>query len=169
MKNPVCIKINWNLRGLQRGRWGGHQVIHRNSHEQHQQQPQPLHFKLSRNHARTTSVPSVLPSQQQNQKNRMNILLDAIDLDQQMRQFFKTEIMKSKNRTSSAFVPPSIMMARRRSKSAPGAPPSYHQQRAFNSRWIAPNCNNRTVTCASQAQEVAQLIVKQHFESVKKR
>ncbi|KAI8647422.1 hypothetical protein BD408DRAFT_408528 [Parasitella parasitica] len=138
-------------------------ALHRSNHEQQQQKP--LHFQMSRNHARTTSVPSVLPSQQ----DHMSVLLEAIDLDQQMRQFFKTEVMKSKNRTSSAFVPPSIMMARRRSKSAPGAPPSYHQQRAFNSRWIAPHYQNRTVTNASQAHEVAQLIVKQHLESVKKR
>ncbi|KAF1803905.1 hypothetical protein FB192DRAFT_1370391 [Mucor lusitanicus] len=163
--------LNIALPSIHRIQKQEHKVMHhRQSYkQQQQQQQQPLHFKLSRSHARTTSVPSVLPSQQHSQKDRMHILLDAIDLDQQMRQFFKTEVIKSKNRTSSAFVPPSIMMARRRSKSAPGAPPSYHQQRAFNSRWIAPNCNNRTVTCASQAQEVAQLIVKQHFESVKKR
>jgi predicted ATPase with chaperone activity len=130
------------------------------------QKREPLQFQSSRNHARTTSMPSVLPSYQDSNKLSMDVLLDAIDLDQQMRQFFRTEVIKSKSRTTSAFVPPSIMMARRRSKSAPGAPPSYHQQRAFNSRWTTPNC---TVTSASAAQEVAKLIVQQHFESVKKR
>ncbi|OBZ90298.1 hypothetical protein A0J61_01642 [Choanephora cucurbitarum] len=123
---------------------------------------QPLQFKLSRTHARTTSLPTVLPSQQ-----NMNVLLNAIDLDQQMRQFFKAEVMKSKARTST-FLPPSIMMARRRSRSAPGAPPSYHQQRAFNARWTLPD-SNTTVTSASQAEQVAKLIVQQHFNSVKKR
>ncbi|KAI8076422.1 uncharacterized protein B0P05DRAFT_545822 [Gilbertella persicaria] len=127
---------------------------------------QPLQFKLSRNHGRTTSVPAVLPSHR-----NMNVLLDAIDLDQQMRQFFKAQVMKSKACTATFMptaTPPSIMMARRRSKSAPGAPPSYHQQRAFNARWTAPHCNT-TVTSASEAEKVAQFIVQQHFESVKKR
>lgn len=137
--------------------------------QQQQQQRAPLQFQLSRNHGRTTSVPSVMPSHQERQKKSsklsMDVLLDAIDLDQQMRQFFRTEVIKSKGRTAGTFAPPSIMMARRRSKSAPGAPPSYHQQRAFNSRWTTPNC---TVTSASAAKEVAKLIVQQHFESVKK-
>lgn len=139
--------------------------------QQHEQQEQqPLRFKLSRPHGRTTSVPSVLPSyQKKDHKLSLNVLVDAIDLDQQMRQFFKNEVMKTKNRTThlaAPFVPPSIMMARRRSKSAPGAPPSYHQQRAFNSRWIA---QDRTVTSESAAKEVAQLIVQKHIESVKNR
>ncbi|KAG1051522.1 hypothetical protein G6F43_006270 [Rhizopus delemar] len=108
-------------------------------------------------HARTTSAPSVLPSY--NNKLSLDVLLDAIDLDQQMRQLFRDEVMKSKNRVPS--------MLRRRSKSAPSAPPSYHQQRAFNSRWIT---NDQTVvTTASKAQEVAQLIVNQHFEKILKK
>ncbi|CAO3621354.1 unnamed protein product [Mucor hiemalis] len=131
-----------------------------------QQQQQP------RNHVRTTSVPSVLPSfsmvKKDNSKLSMDILLDAIDLDQQMRQFFKAEVVKSKGRTSSTFNPSHLMMARRRSKSAPGAPPSYHQERAFNTRWMTPN-NRQTVTDASQAQELARSIVQQHIEAVKKR
>ncbi|KAI8889068.1 hypothetical protein K501DRAFT_239363 [Backusella circina FSU 941] len=115
-----------------------------------------------RHHVRTTSVPSVLPSYQQS-KLPMDVLLDAIDLDQQMRQFFKTEVQKSKTRVS-VFKP--SQMVRRRSKSAPGAPPSYHQQRAFSAVWVA--CN-RTVTNASAAQEVANLIVQKHIDSVKNR
>ncbi|KAG2203779.1 uncharacterized protein EV154DRAFT_499326 [Mucor mucedo] len=122
----------------------------------------------TRHHVRTTSVPSVLPSfkiQKDTSKLSMDILLDAIDLDQQMRQFFRTEVVKSKTRIST-FKPSQVMMARRRSKSAPGAPPSYHHQRAFSARWTTPN---QTVTSDSQAQEVAKLIVQQHFEAVKKR
>lgn len=122
----------------------------------------PLQFKVSKSHGRTTSAPTFLPNSHQS----LNVLCDAIDLDQQMRQFFKAEVLKSKNRTNH-FVP--ALMARRRSKSAPGAPPSYHYQRAFNSRWFAPDYNNKTVTSASAAQEVAQLIVQKHIESVKKR
>ncbi|KAI8997212.1 hypothetical protein BDB01DRAFT_770277 [Pilobolus umbonatus] len=130
-------------------------------------------FKV-RNHIRTASLPLHLPSHEQpkHQRLSMDVLLDAIDLDQQMRKYFKAEVLKVKSRTTynaTMFKPTqSTLMARRRSKSAPGAPPSYHQQRAFNSRWTTPNQNN-TVTSASAAQEVAQLIVQQHFASVKKR
>ncbi|GAA5801375.1 hypothetical protein EDC94DRAFT_609051 [Helicostylum pulchrum] len=124
-----------------------------------------------RHHTRTSSVPSVLPSFKtttttQSSKLSMDILLDAIDLDQQMRQFFRSEVVKSKDRMT-AFNPSHTMMARRRSKSAPGAPPSYHHQRAFNARWVT--AKNETVTSDSQAQQVAQMIVQQHFEAVKKR
>ncbi|KAG1469595.1 hypothetical protein G6F56_003170 [Rhizopus delemar] len=131
-------------------------IHHQHQHQQQQQQ---------RNHGRTISVPSVLPSyrhQQEKTKLSFDVLLDAIDLDQQMRQFFKSEVMKSKTR--SVFKP--SPMLRRRSKSAPSAPPSYHYQRAFNAKWIT---NDQTVvTTATQAQEVAQLIVSQHFDAVKK-
>lgn len=133
-----------------------------------QPQPQCQFSNKSRNHVRTTSVPSVLPSfkiQKDASKLSMDILLDAIDLDQQMRQFFRTEVVKSKTRVNS-FNPSQVMMARRRSKSAPGAPPSYHHQRAFSARWTTPS---QTVTSDSQAQEVAKLIVQQHFDAVKKR
>ncbi|KAI9486591.1 MAG: hypothetical protein EXX96DRAFT_549654 [Benjaminiella poitrasii] len=138
-------------------------------------------------HARTTSVPSVLPSQQDHNKltNKLSldILLDAIDLDQQMRQFFRSEVIKSKSHkivanyhhrnqlplSSSAFSSSSLI-ARRRSRSAPGAPPSYHHQRAFNSRWISPIFNNSSaVTSEFQAQKVAQLIVQKHLDAVRKR
>ncbi|GAA5811306.1 hypothetical protein MFLAVUS_004739 [Mucor flavus] len=123
-----------------------------------------------RHHTRTSSVPSVLPSFKtttaQSSKLSMDILLDAIDLDQQMRQFFRSEVVKSKDRMT-AFSPTHTMMARRRSKSAPGAPPSYHHQRAFNARWVT--AKNETVTSDSQAQQVAKMIVQQHFEAVKKR
>lgn len=123
------------------------------------QQQKPIHqFKISKNHRRTTSAP--LPNQQQ---LSLNVLLDAIDLDQQMRHFFKSEVLKSKNR-SSPFVLPMIMMARRRAKSAPGAPPSYHYQRAFQSKWFVAH---ETVTSESVAQEVAQRIVQKHIETVK--
>ncbi|KAG2230836.1 hypothetical protein BDF21DRAFT_432135 [Thamnidium elegans] len=121
-----------------------------------------------RHHTRTSSVPSVLPSFKTTQTSKlsMDILLDAIDLDQQMRQFFRSEVVKSKDRMT-AFNPSHTMMARRRSKSAPGAPPSYHHQRAFNARWVT--AKNETVTSDSQAQQVARMIVQQHFEAVKKR
>lgn len=136
---------------------------------QHSQQQQS-----QRNHVRTTSVPSILPSfsmvKKDSSKLSMDILLDAIDLDQQMRQFFKAEVVKSKGRNanSSTFNPSHLMMARRRSKSAPGAPPSYHQERAFNTRWMTPD-NRQAITNATQAQELAMSIVQQHIEAVKKR
>ncbi|KAI9259047.1 hypothetical protein BY458DRAFT_517615 [Sporodiniella umbellata] len=118
-----------------------------------------------RHHGRTTSVPSVLPSYRQKQEEKLSfdVLLDAIDLDQQMRQFFKTEVMKSKTRAVFRPAP----MLRRRSKSAPSAPPSYHYQRAFNAKWITQD--QTIVTTASHAQQVAQSIVSQHFDAVKKR
>ncbi|CEG64843.1 hypothetical protein RMATCC62417_01753 [Rhizopus microsporus] len=116
-----------------------------------------------RNHIRTTSAPSILPSY--GQKLSLNVLLDAIDLDQEMRQFFRNEVMKSKNRTQLGMFKP-MPMLRRRSRSAPSALPSYHYQRAFNAKWIMND--KRVVTTASEAQKVAELIVKQHFETVKK-
>ncbi|KAI9362725.1 hypothetical protein BD770DRAFT_315730 [Pilaira anomala] len=123
--------------------------------------------KTNRHHTRTSSVPSILPSfksSTSNKKLSMDILLDAIDLDQQMRQFFRSEVVKSKDRLS-AFNP--SLMARRRSKSAPGAPPSYHHQRAFSARWLTSK--NHSVTSHTEAQQVAKLIVQQHFEAVKNR
>lgn len=144
------------------------------SKKHHQPQQQQQQQRPARHHVRTSSAPLILPSyceQKQDSKLSMDILLDAIDLDQQMRQFFRSEVVKSKNRntttTAPTFNPSHMMMARRRSKSAPGAPPSYHYQRAFTTRWITPE--NKTVTCASQAQQVAAMIVQQHIEAVKKR
>lgn len=147
---------------------------HINTTNKHHQQFKP---SSNRNHVRTTSVPlnfSSIPFQQQqkNEKLSMDILLDAIDLDQQMRQFFRSEVMKSKNRSSSSTFTPSsssTMMARRRSKSAPGAPPSYHQQRAFSAvQWMTPN-STIAVTSSNQAEQIAKFIVQQHIEAVKKR
>ncbi len=150
-----------------------HRISKKESKIIHKPQSQPQQQKTTRHHVRTCSAPLMLPSYQQkeedNSKLSMGILLDAIDLDQQMRQFFRSEVVKSKNRTTvSTFNPSHMMMARRRSKSAPGAPPSYHYQRAFNTRWMTPK-NETVVTSASQAQEVARMIVQQHIAAVKKR
>ncbi|KAI8971658.1 hypothetical protein BDF20DRAFT_837958 [Mycotypha africana] len=134
----------------------------------HPQRPS-LHFRISP-HPRITSVPSILPSHSQHQDSKhkklsMDILLDAIDLDLQMRENFKAEWLKTQQSryTNSATA---VLIARRRSRSAPSAPPSHYfqQNRAFNSVWTAPSCNNRTVTSATDAQEVAQFIVKQHLK-----
>ncbi|KAG0746087.1 hypothetical protein G6F57_009093 [Rhizopus arrhizus] len=104
-------------------------------------------------HPRTTSAPSILPSY--SSQLSLDVLLDAIELDQKMRECFRNELLKSKNHS----------LIRRRSKSVPIAPPSYHHLPSFSSRWITND--QKVVTTASEAQKVAQLIVKEHFEKMK--
>ncbi|CAO3702333.1 unnamed protein product [Rhizopus stolonifer] len=110
-----------------------------------------LHNKI-KPHNRTISVPSTLPSRGLS----LEVLLDAIDIDQELKQVFTSELLKTKNRSSFDY--------RRRIKSAPSAPPSYYQKK-FNTRWIT---GQTVITTESEAHSAAQSIVIKHFQTVKK-
>ncbi|KAF7727917.1 hypothetical protein EC973_006916 [Apophysomyces ossiformis] len=127
-----------------------------------------------RHHFRTTSLPLVLPSEEQ--RLSMTVLLDAIDLEQRMRLFYKEQCVKSVIRdhmncrkpsgkmtfkASSRFLQHSL---RRRSKSAPGAPLAYYY--TASARWSVPGSglNDNMPTVA-----VAKSIVEKHIDCARRR
>ncbi|KAI9496048.1 hypothetical protein BDB00DRAFT_785982 [Zychaea mexicana] len=109
----------------------------------------------NKNHIRTTSMPARLPSQtEQKQRLSLEVLLDAIELDQSMYEAYqfewsKTSAMRAAHLQRSA-------NRRKRSKSAPGVP-----------RWRTP-CSTPKSRNAS-VQQIAESIVQKHIECARKK
>lgn len=143
---------------------------------------------LTRHHYRARSVPTALPSnppasaaaKKQSMESSMEILLNAIALDQKMTVVYKNERIKSfvreqqwlhKTHESAHFKPRSAYHnqsaadQRRRSKSAPGAPMShYYQNIALNStRWYLPNHGD--LEPCHDSHDIAHSLVQQHLKS----
>ncbi|KAI7862175.1 hypothetical protein BDF14DRAFT_1886346 [Spinellus fusiger] len=115
-----------------------------------------------RHHVRTMSAP-VLPSQ--SNRLSLDLLLDAIDLDQQMNEQFKDQVA----RRSIGISKPSQFKStlRRRSKSAPGV--LQRPTRVSCTRWWALGMPQDKLLTESGAEQVAQEIVQKHIESALKR
>lgn len=104
----------------------------------------------TRNHARTVSAPLRMPSYQDKQRLSLDVLIDAIELDQTMYETYKQERFKAMARHSPC--------DRRRSRSAPGG--------SMTPRWRTPSM--RSSNCSSM-QQLAEAIVRQHIEHAKKK
>ncbi|KAI8388424.1 uncharacterized protein BYT42DRAFT_560049 [Radiomyces spectabilis] len=115
-----------------------------------------------RHHARTVSLPARLPSQHASRHHRlsMDVLLDAIDLDRHMNQFYTHERAKCALRRVTHHHPfkTSPVVIRRRSKSAPGALESRHN---LSTRWFIPMTGSHL---NATPKEIAKSIVQQHIE-----
>jgi hypothetical protein len=138
---------------------------------------------MTRHHYRARSVPTALPSnppasaaaKRQNEESSMELLLNAIALDQKMTVVYKNERIKSfvreqqwlhKTHESAHFKPRSPLHdQRRRSNSAPGAPMShYYQNIALNStRWYLPNHGD--LEPCHDSHDIARSLVQQHLKS----
>ncbi|KAI7884883.1 hypothetical protein K492DRAFT_182264 [Lichtheimia hyalospora FSU 10163] len=103
----------------------------------------------TRNHARTVSAPLRMPSYQDKQRLSLDVLVDAIELDQTMYETYKQERFKVMARHSP--------YDRRRSRSAPGG--------SMTPRWRTPMRSSD----GSSMQQLAEAIVRQHIEQAKKK
>ncbi|KAI9251352.1 hypothetical protein BDA99DRAFT_521638 [Phascolomyces articulosus] len=120
----------------------------------------------NKNHIRTTSMPTRLPSQQIEQEKQkqerlsLEVLLDAIELDQSMYEAYQQEWSKTSAMRPHCPNQRNAVMAaayrRRRSKSAPGIP-----------RWRTPSSTpqRRNVN----VQQIAESIVQKHIEYARKK
>ncbi|KAI8147772.1 hypothetical protein BJV82DRAFT_507618 [Fennellomyces sp. T-0311] len=105
----------------------------------------------NKNHMRTTSMPIRLPSQSEKDRLSLDVLLDAIELDQHMYEAYEQEWSKSAIRAGQRNA-----YRRRRSKSAPGVP-----------RWRTPCSTNKARNVS--VQQIAESIVQKHIESARKK
>lgn len=103
----------------------------------------------TRSHARTVSAPLNMPSHQDKQRLSLDVLVDAIELDQTMYETYKQERFKAMARHSP--------YDRRRSRSAPGG--------SMTPRWRTPMRSSN----GSSMQQLAEAIVRQHIEHAKKK
>ncbi|KAI7858644.1 hypothetical protein BDC45DRAFT_498800 [Circinella umbellata] len=140
-------------------------IIHKNIDQRHSN-------KNTKNHIRTTSMPTRLPSQQierqQEQRLSLEVLLDAIELDQSMydayqHEWSKTNTIRStqvqdyhQNHQRNAATVAIAACRRKRSKSAPGIP-------RWRTPYSAPKCRNVSV------QQIAESIVQKHIEYARKK
>ncbi|KAG2225664.1 hypothetical protein INT45_012136 [Circinella minor] len=141
-------------------------IIHNNIDQRHSNN------RNTKNHIRTTSMPTRLPSQQielqQKQRLSLEVLLDAIELDQSMydayqHEWSKTNIIRStqvqdyqQNHQRNAATAAIAACRRKRSKSAPGIP-------RWRTPYSAPKCRNVSV------QQIAESIVQKHIEYARKK
>ena len=130
--------------------------------------------KNTKNHIRTSSMPTRLPSQQkehqQKQRLSLEVLLDAIELDQSMYDAYQHEWSKTntirgshvhdhhqqQKRQCNAATAAIVASRRKRSKSAPGIP-------RWRTPYSAPKCRNVSV------QQIAESIVQKHIEYARKK
>lgn len=122
----------------------------------------PPPAKETRNHYRTTSVPSRLPSQFQ-QRLSMDVLLDAIELEQSMYEQYKHERVKSMLREHHQHVHRFHPYDRRRSKSAPGG--SVSIQCTKQAQWTSSFTNDQGLT----PQQLAESIAQKHIDWAKRK
>lgn len=123
---------------------------------------QAVPTKETRNHYRTTSVPSRLPSQSQ-ERLSMDILLDAIELEQSMYEQYKHERVKSMLREQHQHGCRFHPYDRRRSKSAPGG--SVSLQCTKQAQWTTSFLNDQGMT----SQQLAESIVQKHINWAKRK
>lgn len=122
----------------------------------------PPPAKETRNHYRTTSVPSRLPSQFQ-QRLSMDVLLDAIELEQSMYEQYKHERVKSMLREHHQHVHRFHPYDRRRSKSAPGG--SVSIQCTKQAQWTSSFTNDQGLN----PQQLAESIAQKHIDWAKRK
>ncbi|CAO3630953.1 unnamed protein product [Cunninghamella blakesleeana] len=149
------------------------------------------HQQHRRNHFRTSSMPtrlmetepSLLTNVKKEERLSMEVLLKAISLEQKMNASFKKERVKNfvreqqwlhkvNMKTNQGFVikkktQPTSSMARRRSRSAPGAPLAhyYHNASLNPTRWYLPK-NHSDNDHYKSTHDIAQAIVQQHLKAV---
>ncbi|KAI9014560.1 hypothetical protein CLU79DRAFT_721654 [Phycomyces nitens] len=107
-----------------------------------------------RNHARTVSMP-LLPSQ----KNSLDVLLDAIDLDQQMSERFKDQVARKSS--VSRGHPFKHQAVRRRSRSAPGT----LLRLPSTTRWWTCSTPEDKPLTDNAAELIAYQIVQKHIQN----
>lgn len=122
----------------------------------------PPPAKETRNHYRTTSVPSRLPSQFQ-QRLSMDVLLDAIELEQSMYEQYKHERVKSMLREHHQHGHRFHPYDRRRSKSAPGG--SVSIQCTKQAQWTSSFTNDQGLN----PQQLAESIAQKHIDWAKRK
>lgn len=144
----------------------------------HQDSTSPSSTEETRNHFRTISLPIKLPSQQQQQQQRveasdqrlsLEVLMDAIELDQNMYTTYKQERMKSamrdrSKRLSGRSTP--YGLDRRRSKSAPGSSFIARTPLHSGTRWSTPNSASIK---PENTHDIALSIVQQHINIAKQK
>ncbi|ORZ10713.1 hypothetical protein BCR42DRAFT_421865 [Absidia repens] len=136
-----------------------------------------------RHHYRARSLPTTLPSnpppfaaKKRDEKSSMDVLLNAIALDEKMGSMYKQERVKNfvreqqwlyKTQKSTNFKPRHENdLVRRRSRSAPGAPLAhYHYHIALNTaRWYLPN-HDEDYGSYHSSHDIAHALVQQHLKS----
>lgn len=132
---------------------------------------EPLHQRssmMTRNHSRTVSVPTQLPSDNNTPRLSLDILVDAIELEQSMYEAYRHERVKSlarehrqsiRNNNYRYYHP----YFRRRSHSAPGGITTM----ARSPQWRTPS--SIAQEHGMTAQEIAESVVKKHIECARRK
>ncbi|ORY92294.1 hypothetical protein BCR43DRAFT_498127 [Syncephalastrum racemosum] len=136
----------------------------------------PSSTEQTKNHFRTVSLPIKLPSQRPQQRAEasdqrlsLDVLMDAIELDQNMYTTYKQERMKSAMRDRAKRQLGRSMpygLDRRRSKSAPGSSSIRRTPLHSDTRWSTPDASSIK---PENTHDIALSIVQQHINIAKQK